>query len=124
MPDVACYVFSSQNSSSPFFTGLLLTGLPDVGLFMDDRAISISSSSSDTLGLDAAGFTGGARFLVGGAGGRCIPGFTAVGAGFAIGFVGGLAGAVFLVAVADHPQAGQTPLKFNASPHSLHSGTG
>ena len=96
-------------------------GLADApGLCMDDRAISISSSASVTLGRGTAGLAGGASGLVGATGGLGAPGFAATGTGFA----GGFDVAIGFLAAADQPHAGQRPLKFNASPHSLQSGIG
>ena len=80
---------------------------------IDEIAMFISSSSSETLGFGVTGLTGGASCFVGAIGGFGEPGF-ARGFDVAIGFF----------AAADQPQAEQSPLKFNASPHSLQSGTG
>ena len=93
---------SRQNSSSPvfpfgacFFGGAFATGDfgapgfgPELGLFIDDRAMLISSSSSVT-GFDGAGFIGGAslRGAAGavGVGGLVVPGRTAPAVGLAAG---------------------------------------
>lgn len=105
------YLSSFQNSASPFFTGEGLTdglGVPGL-LVIDDKASSISSSSSETFDFVAVGFTGGASLFCGATGGFDVPGFVET-TGF--------------FAAAVQPQAGQIPLKFKASPHSLQSGMG
>lgn len=108
------YFSSFQNSASPFLTGEVFTGgLAVPGLFIDDRAISSSSSSSVAFGLARVGLTGGASFFCGVSGGLDVPGLMES----FVAMTGFFADAV-------QPQAGQMPLKFNASPHSLHSGIG
>lgn len=84
---------------------------------MDESAISKSSSSSAVLERGDVGFAGSVNLLAGG-----VPVFGLV--GMRLGFVAGLVGVTGFRAVAVQPHAVQTPLKFKASPQSLHNGTG